>query len=185
MVAPTRTRICITTSTPLDFPAEVFGIIQDFLPYSDVRSFLSACKVIRCEAAKYVQVLHVHESSELHSRFAKRFPHVTEVNVNCLLEWDAECHRNVNWKDCLARAVLSTNTAFKMAPFLESFPRLQRVHIGGAYANIHSRLGYVCCSSSSDTKKSSRNQREQFHAFLKELCMAISVGTVSESLIVH
>ena len=110
---------------PLHLPAPVWGRVLDYMPYQEVRSALLICKAIANEAVRYVHTLNIMRDCELDIPAARRFQNVEEVNVFCLLRVNESSQ---NWRE---RMIISPITARATVPFLQTFPRLSSIFVGG------------------------------------------------------
>ena len=76
----------------LQFPAEVWGHILDFMFYEEVRSALLVCRLVANDAVKHVQTITIMKSSQLDAPAARRFPNVRELNIYCLFVYNKGIH---------------------------------------------------------------------------------------------
>ena len=105
----------------LQFPAEVWGHILDFMFYDEVRSALVICKLVANDAVKHVQTITVMKSSQLDVPAARRFPSVRELNIYCLIKYSSQ-HGS---------RYLCADTAKGSVLFATCFPNLMKVSLGG------------------------------------------------------
>ena len=105
---------------PLHLPPPVWGRVLDYIPYQEVRSALLICKAIANEAVKYVHTLNIMGDCELDIPAARRFPNVEHVNVLCLVKENED-----------RRLICSPLATKATVPFLQLFPRLSSVFVGG------------------------------------------------------
>ena len=128
-----------SSSPPLHLPAPVWGRVLDHMPYQEVRSALLVCKSIADEAVRYVHTLNIMRDSELDIPAARRFPNVQHVNVLCLIK---ENEHSRDWTD---QTIFSCITARATVPFIQIFPRLSSIFVGGL-VNGNRRLysSYQC-----------------------------------------
>ena len=110
---------------PLHLPAPVWGRVLDYMPYQEVRSALLICKAIANEAVRYVLTLNKVRDCELDIPAARRFQNIEHVNVCCLLKVN---EASQNWRE---RMIISSITARATVPFLQSFPWLSSIFVGG------------------------------------------------------
>lgn len=113
-------------SPPLHLPPPVWGRVLDYMPYQEVRSALLICKAIANEAVRYVHTLNIMRDCELDIPAARRrFPNVEHVNVLSLVK---ENEASRTWID---RMIFSSITARATVPFIQAFPRLSSMFVGG------------------------------------------------------
>ena len=110
---------------PLHLPAPVWGRVLDYMPYQEVRSALLICKAIANEAVKYVHTLNIMRDCELDIPAARRFANVEEVNVLCLIKVNEAAQ---NWRK---RRIISSIASRATVPFIQTFPRLSSMFVGG------------------------------------------------------
>ena len=108
----------------LQFPAEVWGHILEFMFYEDVRSALLICKLVANDAVKHVQTITVMKSSQLDVPAARRFPSVRALNIYSLLKYSQ------------GRRYLCADTAKGSVLFATCFPNLSKVSLGGLLMGI-------------------------------------------------
>lgn len=102
---------------PLHLPAPVWGRVLDYMPYQAVRSALLICKAIANEAVKCVHTLNIMRDCELDIPAARRFQNVKNVNILSLVMSE--------------RMVVSSIAARATVPFIQNFPRLSSIFVGG------------------------------------------------------
>jgi len=126
-VAPALRKDGATTSDVLHLPAPVWGHVLDFMPYKEVRSALLVCRAIANEAVAHVATLSILNDCELDIPAARRFPNVEHVNILCLVHEAAE-HNNPLELNSLT---FSNIVAIATVPFLQPFPKLSSIFVGG------------------------------------------------------
>ena len=112
-------------SGQLHLPPPVWGHVLDYMTYQEVRSALLVCKVIAHEAVRCVHTLNILRDCELDVPSARRFSNVKHVNILCLIKENDESHR---FRD---QTIISYTTPITSVPFLQIFPRLSTIFIGG------------------------------------------------------
>lgn len=120
--------------TSLHLPPPVWGRVLDHMPYQEVRSALLICKAISNEAVKYVHTLNIMRDCELDIPAARRFPNVEHVSVLCLVRG------NEASQDLSERINFSCITAKATVPFLQIFPRLSSMLVGGIISHFGKQL---------------------------------------------
>ena len=119
----------------LQFPAEVWGHILDYMFYEEVRSALRICKTVANDAVKHVQTITIMKSSQLDVPAARRFPNVRELNIfSLLLE---------NPRSQQSSGSMCADTAKRSALFAISFPNLAKICLGDLRQNKNDGYWYT------------------------------------------
>eukprot|EP00562_Extubocellulus_spinifer_P007431 CAMPEP_0178503362 /NCGR_PEP_ID=MMETSP0696-20121128/18001_1 /TAXON_ID=265572 /ORGANISM="Extubocellulus spinifer, Strain CCMP396" /LENGTH=364 /DNA_ID=CAMNT_0020132489 /DNA_START=52 /DNA_END=1144 /DNA_ORIENTATION=- len=103
-------------------PATCLASVLNFMPYSDVRSFLPAGKLIAIDAAKHIETLNIMEVAGLDVPAARRFTNVSQVNILCV----------VTQAGSGSDQILSPDAVQRVLPFLSIFPKLKGARVGGS-----------------------------------------------------
>ena len=128
-----------------EMPAQVWGHVMDYLPYTDVLACLLVNRLLSFEAPAFVKELHVFKSCELNPEFLliaptatkkRRFVNVIDVSIFCLLR-DV-----VHWSSENPRQRLCADVIDKVVPFLQAFPKLIICWMGGWDENLSKHQGY-------------------------------------------
>lgn len=126
-------------ATAEEIPAQVWGHVMNYLPYTDVLACLLVNRLLSFEAPAFVKELFVFESCELNPEFLlvapaatkkRRFVNVIDVSIFCLLR-DV-----VHWSSEHPRHRLCTDVIDKIVPFLQAFPKLIICSMGGWDENL-------------------------------------------------
>lgn len=154
-----------TTSTDepqqLQFPAEVWGHILDFMFYEEVRSALLICKLVANDAVKHVQTITIMKSSQLDVLAARRFPNVRELNIYSLLQ---------NSRSQQDSQSLCADTAKGGVLFAISFPNLTKICLGDLRQNQNDGYWYTGIYRGNTGGPS--NHRLLFRGLIEMFCAA-------------
>ena len=109
-------------------PASIWGIIlSNYCICEELRNCLAVNKFFRHHVPPHVERLYIQKATELHRGYfnASRFPAIQQVFVYSLMSVE-----HYEWQE-LSTIRLCTVAARAVVPFLEGFPKLNRIHLGG------------------------------------------------------
>lgn len=162
-------------------PADVLALVLNFLVYEDVRTCLLAGKIMAVDAARVLSTLNITQSSQLNVRATRdRFPGVTEVNIFCL---DEEIHVPIEGAEPpqpnYEGYEMNVDTVAGVVPFLGSFPKLGRAHVGGtSRGDPYSRDNAYHV----DVDYLQDDHRELMRGLVLGFCGAFQVGVLPQNL---
>jgi len=167
-----------SNSTVDKVPAQVWGHVMDYLPYTDVLRCLSLNKLLSFEAPTFVKKLHIFKSCELELlplfRTHRRFENVIEININCLITEVS------HWTSDHPTHKLCVDAVNKIVPFLEAFPKLVICWLGG----FDEELGMYQWYNGKDCI-GPEDHAEQHRKLITYFCDAFERGSLSQSLILE
>ena len=154
-------------------PATCLAAVLNFLPYFDVRQCMLAGKTMAVEAASQVETLNITKPSELVGPAARRFAHVSQLNILCLVSTALNYNQT-----------LSMTTAARTPTFLTIFPKLKSAFVGGV-RSIHGprhdsylyQYNWYDCPERSDHKV-------VFRVLAESLCGAFQAKMLSADLVI-
>ena len=123
---PKRQKLIASSSTPVT----AWGLTLGYLPYRDVRSNLRVSRSFRREVPNEIEALNIFSPAEMDVPTARKFENVVEVNIFCLccpLTNDDRIDPTDGFPGVLK---VCPEAVSKIVPFLQSFPKLQRVKVG-------------------------------------------------------
>ena len=154
---------------PLQLPAVVWGHVLDFMPYEEVRSALLICKTVANDAVNHVQIINIMNSTQLNVPAARRFPNVRELNILCLLK---SADSSTNMLSC----DLCPDTVGRAVFFAASFPKVERILVGGYNFVLNAFFGIPQVSYNPRNCVAPQNHQDIFDTLVKGFCGALKAG---------
>lgn len=176
-----RQKIVASSSTPVT----AWGLTLGYLPYRDVRSSLGVSRIFLREVPNEIEALNIFSPAEMDVPTARKFENVVEVNIFCLccpLTKEDHIDPTNGFPGVLKVCPVAVS---KIVPFLQSFPKLQRVTIG--YFRINTTViggaatsrRYFTVFCPSDYSHSNANvDRALHHGLLRSLCGAFEARSL-------
>lgn len=118
---------------PSERPSIWALILSKYCTYEDVRSCLAVNKSLWENAPPLIERLYVFKDSELHIGYTSRFKNLKRAYVYSLTSIVSTADEDMtDINDVpIPKTSLSLDTARDVVPFLESFPKLEAVFLGG------------------------------------------------------
>ena len=178
---PKRQKIIASSSTPVT----AWGLTLGYLPYRDVRTSLRVSRSFRREVPNEIEALNIFSPAEMDVPTARKFENVVEVNIFCLcrpLTNDDRIDPTDGFPGVLK---ICPEAVSEIVPFLQSFPKLQRVKIGYFRINDIMIAGIPssrrCFSGFEPTHYSNTNaniDNALFNELLRSLCGAFEARSL-------
>ena len=129
---------------------DIWALVMDFLPYESVLQTAAVSKSMLHEVMPLVTMLHVNKSSQLYAgSIAARYRDVRDIYIYSLIQ---HVGRTVGFPRGLSS--VDEDTATRAIPFLCSFPKLERVFLGGQNVNRDDNVeGYMPTNDTDDEEK--------------------------------
>ena len=184
----TAVAVVSSKSSSVDLPAEVWAHVCHYLPYSDVKNVAAVSKTMLKQVMPAINRIHLFRPTELHSRQARRLPHVERVYIYCLLQKPNSTIINdrLMMQDDWSLEY-STDAQYRIVPFLAYFPRLRLVFLGAmAYGQGRSRHVWDGCTNTTQRLKSIRVAQgdrgsHEHRTLVRNFCGAFSIGSLSKN----
>ena len=127
---------------------DIWALVMDFLPYESVLQTAAVSKSMLHEVMPLVTMLHINKSSQLYAgSIASRYNNVRDIYIYSLIEY----HPTDQWED---PSDIDEDTAERVVPFLSSFPKLERVFLGGQNDTRDDNVeGYMPTHETEDEEK--------------------------------
>ena len=126
---------------------DIWALVMDFLPYESVLQTAVVSKSMLHEVMPLVTMLHMNKSSQLYAGIASRYNNVRDIYIYSLIEY----HPTDLWED---PSDIDEDTAERVVPFLSSFPKLERVFLGGQNDTRDDNVeGYMPTHETEDEEK--------------------------------
>lgn len=129
---------------------DIWALVMEFLPYESVLQTAAVSKSMLHEVMPLVTMLHIYKSSQLYAgSIAARYRDVRDIYIYSLVQ---HVGRTVGFPRGLSS--VDEDTATRAIPFLCSFPKLERVFLGGQNVNREYNVeGYMPTNDTDDEEK--------------------------------
>ena len=142
----------IKTSSSSVLSPDIWALVIDFLPYESVLQTAVVSKSMLHEVMPLVTMLHINKSSQLYAgSIASRYNNVRDISIYSLIDYHLLTNPEDLWED---PADIDEDTAERVVPFLSSFPKLERVFLGGQNVNRDDNVeGFMPNDETDDEEK--------------------------------
>ena len=143
-VSPSSSSACLSS--------DIWALVMDFLPYESVLQTAAVSKSMLHEVMPLITMLHINKSSQLYAgSIAARYRDVRDIYIYSLVQ-HVPLDRAV--RDGVHISRVDEDTAERAVPFLSSFPKLERVFLGGQNVNREYNVeGYMPTNDTNDEEK--------------------------------